>query len=237
LYKDLEKVKAFCKRFKIVGVSMPVLFDEISKKYPMTRSSFETSMLRLNKKPALNLKTRCLKYFEKEGDYAYEKFCKEQVVVSKEFWILATGSPVIVPPEKFSPSRRAKMSTLTKAELLSISEENEQGAMEKMLPVNWKTMVFGERVDFVKKVQLEKFRVYVLDLDPKLKKYFSNLKPRAIERQKFYTTIFKFPSDNYSIECKNLIKHLVGHLNNFGRASLQCIECTNPNVFEIREVK
>ena len=253
MYKDLEKVRAFCKRFKTVGVSMPDLFDEISKRHPMTRGSFETSMLSLNKKPALDLKARCLKYLENEGSYAYEKFCKEQVIVSKEFWTLATGNAMFISP-LVEPIKNAPISLISRADpaifpapsekllpsspdLLSIPEEDERGAMEKMLPVSWKMMTFGERIDFVKKVQLEKFRVYVLDLDPKLKRYFSNLKPKAIERQKFYTTIFKFPSDNYSIECKNLIKHLVEHLNNFGRANLQCVECTNPNVFEIRVVK
>jgi hypothetical protein len=229
MYKDLEKVKAFCKRFKIVGVSMPDLFDEISKKHPMARSSFEISMLSLNKKPALDLKAICLKYLENEGNYAYDKFCKEQVIVSKEFWTLATGNPPVEPIKAASVPLEKDTEISVKSSLAE--------AWEKMLPVNWKVMTFGERVDFIKKVQLEKFRVYVLDLDPKLKKYFSKLKPRAIERQKFYTTIFKFPSDNYSIECKNLIKHLIEHLNNFGRANLQCIECTNPNVFEIREVK
>jgi hypothetical protein len=274
---DIGKVKLFCKRTKIVGVSLSDLFDAVCKKHAMTRGTFEVAMLRLNKKPALDLKSRCLKYFQDEGDHAYEKFCKEQTYVTEAFWVVATGNkpPEIVPEncpsvektDKTVPDRKQEKKNITSVDVLenflkeqkkpeSKSEsstvqylerieevkkilspiKNEPENLHKMLPVNWEIMSFSERVEFVRRIQQDKFRTYVFNLDSKLKKYFSDLKPRA-PKVKMYVTVFQFPTNSYSVESKHLLKAFVEVLNTYGRANLQYVECTKPNVVEIREVR
>jgi hypothetical protein len=245
--REIEKVRLFCKRAKIVGIPLSDLFDAISRKHPMTRVAFEVSMLKLNKKPALDLKLRCLKYLEIEGEHAYDKFCKEQNFVTKEFWTLATGiNPDEASIDVGEIERRAERFLQAGLDAIhpaiqprpkDIASESEQEAMQKMLPVNWMTMAFSDRVNFVKKIQHDKFRGFVLNLDPKLKKYFSVLKPKPPLKIKLYVTLFQFPAENYSTEAKNLLKGFIEILNTFGRANLQYVECTNPSVVEIREVR
>jgi hypothetical protein len=249
--EEIKKVRSFCKGTKIVGVSLSDLFDSISRKYPMTRGVFEVSMLKLNKKPALDLKEHCLEYFEAEGEHAYEKFCKEQGFVTEEFWAVVTGvkpsetairvshstdqgkwktlmtessTMTAIAPAKAVPTAwEAKnvlenpSSYLNRVEeikkIIAPAPENEQEAMQRMLPVNWATMDFPNRVDFVKKIQHGKFRDFVLGVDSKLKKYFSVLKPKPPLKIKLYVTLFQFPADNYSTEAKNLLKSFVEILN------------------------
>jgi hypothetical protein len=115
------------------------------------------------------------------------------------------------------------------------SETKERYA--KLLPVSWVKMTFPERVDFTRKVQHEGFFSYILESDKKLKEYFSKMNHVNPERVKLYVTVFSFPSDSYSEESKNLLKTFVNSLNMTGRARLQYVQCSEPNVIEIREVR
>ena len=54
---------------------------------------------------------------------------------------------------------------------------------------------------------------------------------------KLYVTLFQFSPKNYSVESKNLLKCFVENLNTLGRSNLQYIECTNPPMIEIREIR
>jgi hypothetical protein len=250
--RDIDQVRRFCKDKKIVGVSLSDLFDNLSKRHPMTRDSFEVSMLELNKKPALDLKSRCLEYVKNEGDYAYEKYCLEQGFVTKSFWLRATGvKPLDIDSR---PTKTLKVKIVpevikTQDPYKAIEEKNEDPdkdkknefiswqSMEKMLPINWVSMPFSERVDFVKKIKNSKFREVVLGTDSKLKKFFLKSNPNLTPKMKVYVTLFQFPSNRYSEEAKNLLRAFIEILNTYGRANLQFVECTNPDTIEIREVR
>jgi hypothetical protein len=87
------------------------------------------------------------------------------------------------------------------------------------------------------KVQHEGFLKYILDKDAKLKKYYEGLRKKADPKLKIYITLFSFDSKTYSKQSKDLIRDFVATLNNLGRAKLQYVECTNPDMVEIREVR
>jgi len=118
-----------------------------------------------------------------------------------------------------------------------VSKRSDRGAYQCLLPLDWVTMSFSEKVDYSLKVQHEGFREFILDSDKKLKDYFSKLSEKKDHRLKLYITLFSIPADKYTQESKALLKEFVSTLNNLGRAKLQFIECTNPDIIEIREIR
>ena len=98
-------------------------------------------------------------------------------------------------------------------------------------------MSLSERIDFVNKVQHQGFLKFILEKDKRIGSFFSKVKKPDKLALKMYVLLFSFPSDNYSEESKNLLKCFIEVLNQIGRASLQYVECSNPNVVEIREVR
>jgi len=76
----------------------------------------------------------------------------------------------------------------------------------------------------------------VLNLDQNLKNYFSLMKNVSSTKMKLYVTLFQAPA-SCSEEAKNLLRCFVENLNSFGRARLQFVECKEPNVIEIREMR
>lgn len=108
----------------------------------------------------------------------------------------------------------------------------------KLLPINWLTMSHSDRVEFAQKVQHEQFKEYLYKLDPKIKDFISKNNSKKIPTKfKLYVTLFQFSPKNYSVESKNLLKCFVENLNTLGRSNLQYIECTNPPMIEIREIR
>jgi hypothetical protein len=186
-------------------------------KYPhVSRDAFEMSMLKLGKKPALKAQNLCKKYYENEKELGYYKFCKEQHIISKDFWLEA-------------------IKDIQKNSLPVSDKEPINDNFESLLPVSWIKMNRADRIEFIKKIQHEGFRSYVLNLDPSLKNYFSLIQHKP-EKMKLYVTLFQIPA-SCSEEAKSILRCFVDNLNSFGRANLQFVECKEPNVIEIREMK
>ena len=118
--------------------------------------------------------------------------------------------------------------------LETTGEEKDQ--YSRLLPPNWADMTSPEKIDFAGKVQHKGFFDYLMFVDSKLKEYFQK-KRTAPASLKLYVTVFNIPSDSYSEEAKELLKTFVNHLNMIGRARLQYVQCSNPNMIEVREVR
>lgn len=118
-----------------------------------------------------------------------------------------------------------------------LKKRSDKSAYSNLLPLEWSTLSFSEKVDYTIKVQHEGFREFILDSDKKLKDYFSKLTEKKDHRLKLYITLFSIPADKYSEESKALLKEFVGTLNSLGRVRLQFMECKNPDIIEIREIR
>lgn len=117
-------------------------------------------------------------------------------------------------------------------------EENTVTYFEKLLPLNWAKMNKSERIDFAKKVKHPGFFDYIMQKDSSIKDYLSHMKNKLKKNQlKLYVTLFQFSSETHSEDAKTLLKGFIDVLNSFGRANLQYVECTNPDMIEIREVR
>jgi hypothetical protein len=226
----MKEIKAglvkFCKNTKISDKPLSLLwikFDQSIIGNPFSRADFELAMLDMNKKPALDLKQRCLDYMSVEGAYNYEKFLREKEEVTREFWnrVATTCIPTKVESVKVVPVR----------------EENPEEQYKKLLPLNWLKMPTTERIDFVQKVKHQGFHDYILGIDKSLKAYFAQVSAPKKERLKLYVTLFSVPADPLSEESKVLLRSFVDSLNMLGRANLQFVECTNPSMIEVREVR
>jgi len=258
---DLSKFKRFFKNGKTVGLSMDDLYKNFSLVHTVPRADFEIGLLELGKKVAKDLKVRCLEYLKNEGEFGYEKICRELVPVTKEFWDVVTSearnsTPTIESPKvpertiSVSPEALQKEPTLDynpkvirnklpKA-TTPITAPNKGDEYYKLLPAGWATLSISERISFVQKIQHEGFREYVLSIDPRTKKFFSHLDetPKKSTKFKLYVTLFQIQSKNYSKESKNLLRCFVESLNTLGRANLQYVECLSPEAtVEIREVR
>jgi hypothetical protein len=106
----------------------------------------------------------------------------------------------------------------------------------KLLPLDWVKMSFSDRIEFAKKVQHPDFLKYIFKLDSKLEGYLKKIRHNPTDL-KLYVNIFTIPSETYSEEAKSLLKLFVDALNMTGRARLQFVQCTKPDIIEIREVK
>ena len=63
------------------------------------------------------------------------------------------------------------------------------------------------------------------------------LETKKDTRLKLYITLFVISGDAYDDQAKELLKTFINTLNKLGRAKLQYVECTNPSVIEIREMR
>jgi hypothetical protein len=199
-------------------------------------------MLKLGKKPAIRIRDLCREYYEAEKELGYYKFCKEQSFISKRFWSVAIKDvkfqaslqELIKKPEE-SPEPLAEDFKKKPEEPIIEKLPEPSDNFRSLLPVSWIKMSRADRIEFIKKIQHEGFRSYVLELDPSLKNYFSLIRNKS-EKMKLYVTLFQIPA-SCSEEAKSILKCFVENLNSFGRASLQFVECKEPNVIEIREMK
>ncbi len=215
-----EKVAAFCKSNRTRGHRLGDLFGKFIEINPAYTDQweFEKAMLSLRKTPAIKCRESCFSYAKKHGSDKWEDFCKEIDNISLAFW-----------------NDAAMIEVLPKAPLTV--REDDSDAYERLMPNNWGIMTFSDRVDFMLKVQHEGFLKYILDKDAKLKKYYEGLRKKTDPKLKIYITLFSFDSKSYSKQSKDLIRNFVATLNNLGRAKLQYVECTNPDMVEIREVR
>ena len=252
-------IKMFCKSNKTANEKMSSLYELfLTQKYSphgtrkclrpvtMPRGDFELGLLSLGSKVARLAGEKCLRYPEDQ----YEKFILEQEKVSKDFWDYVhsigksnTLEPVVPPPVPVSSTTEPKASPqhedlVTKKEISL--EEAEKKCYEGLLPINWAMMSFPQKVDFTKKVYHKGFREYICAQDKKIDNFFLQAKDKSggATNMPIYVTLFSFPSDNYSVEAKGLLKMFVGILNDVGRAKLQYVEYNEPTrTVEIREVR
>lgn len=260
---DLSKFKRFFKNGKTAGLSMDDLYKNFSLVHTVPRADFEIGLLELGKKVAKDLKEKCLEYLKNEGEFGYEKICREQSPVTKEFWDVVSSEirnstppieslkvPESLKQLSISPETLQQEPTLdynpkvTKSKLpkatTPITAPNKEDEYYKLLPIGWATLSSSERISFVQKIQHEGFKEYVLSIDPRTRKFFSHLDetPKKSTKFKLYVTLFQIQSKNYSKESKNLLRCFVESLNTLGRANLQYVECLSPEAtIEIREVR
>jgi len=226
-------LKSFCKGHAITDKTIAqlyVLYQGSNKRSKMTQYEFEKGLLGLNKRPARNVAEKVMIYVRENGFDCYEKFIREVEFITKDFWDDIQGI-------KFKDKNL--FSTLfrqTHQQKVLETDTDSDNKYEKLLPIDWIKMDFSSRVDFVKKVKHSGFLNYLFEIDPKIKKYFSLIKKNPT-KMKMYVTIYSFPSDTYSEESKNLLRSFIENLSMVGRADLQYIECHNPNIIEIREVR
>lgn len=218
--KYTAKVNNFCKSHKIRGKRIRDLYDCFLEKNPDLSDpwEFEKAMLSFRKSPAILCRENCIKFAKHFGNQSWQKFRDEVEDITSNFWSAAIGVEILPIAPK----------------TIRLSDEV---AYEKLLPHNWGIITYSERIDFTLKVQHEGFLNYILDSDKKLKTYFSNLKEKKDSRLKLYITLFSINSNDYTEESKKLLKDFVKALNKLGRAKLQVIECTDPDVLEVREIR
>jgi hypothetical protein len=224
---DKIAVRNFCKSMSIKDKSLDNLAKIFLEKHEMSREDFELCMLQLGKSPALKVKEQCREYFRNEREFGYFKYCKEQTPITERFWEACIAGFEI-------PAEESEVEA--PVEDAPLLDEKSSDAFSKLLPANWVKMDKAERLDFVGKIHHPGFRSYVLEKEPELKKYFSS-KRSSINKMKLYVTLFQFPAENYSEEAKALLRCFVENLNSLGRSNLQFVECSNPHVIEIREVR
>jgi hypothetical protein len=222
---------SFCKSHETKGHKMSELFREYrsslnknAPSIPPTQSTFELGLLEIGKRVARVLQEKCLAYVAENGSDSYAKFIHENEYVTKEFWdyVLMNGNVPIIPAV---PS------------VQQVQEEvSPDDRYEQLLPLGWVKMDQSERVEFVKKVQHKGFFEYLLASDKRLKDYFSRIKTMT-NSMRLYVSLFSVPAENYSEEAKNLLKAFVEVLNMTGRARLQFVTYTNPDVIEVRELR
>lgn len=120
---------------------------------------------------------------------------------------------------------------------MTLNKKTDSEAYGKLLPADWATMTFSSKIDFTLKVQHEGFRKFILENDKKIKSYYENLQQKKDPRLKLYITLFSVEAGSYTQESKKLLKDFVDSLNNLGRAKLQFVECKDPDMIEIREIR
>lgn len=109
---------------------------------------------------------------------------------------------------------------------------------KSLLPVNWVSMSFSDRVSFAISIEDTDFKAYVLTQDPKIANYLKYLKSNRNDKSfNLYVTLYSFPADSKSTETKDTLKDFVSALNKLGRSRLQYLEISEPPLVEIREVK
>lgn len=220
-----DQVKLFCKSHITVGSSIQHLFAAYRRnpKYTdISQFEFELALKALNKtiiKDLVTVGTEFISNIKEDTtfDEAYKAFIAKHQYITRQFWAHLFKDFFY---ENF-PEKKV---------------EKKPESFADQLPLNWLMMTLPERIDFVKKISHEEFKSYVLKQDPDLAKYMKRIKPDS-KKMSLYVSLFSFPSDTTSEEAKQLLKSFVDSLNQLGRARLQYMECTDPPVVEIREVR
>lgn len=222
----IKQIQAFCKNHETLNLSLNVLFENFQKylenkelNLSYTREDFELGLFHLNKKVIERLTAKCEHYIRCYGSDAYKEFIKQQDFVTKALW--------------------KEMLKKLGIKWFEIDEKPPHTVdFKSLLPLDWLSMPHPKRVDFVKQIQHDSFREYVLGLDPKLKSFFDSVKENKKDiGMKLYVSLFSFPSDTTSTEAKTLLKKFIDQLNLLGRSKLQYVECSSPPIVEIREVR
>lgn len=162
--------------------------------------------------PSLN--EDCFQYIRKNGVDSYQNYIREKKFIPKRFW-----------------NKICKEKLSDNPDIPNIEDD-----YYKLLPLDWVKMSFSDRIEFTKKVQHPDFLKYIFKLDSKLEGYLKKIRHNPTDL-KLYVNIFTIPSETYSEEAKSLLKLFVDALNMTGRARLQFVQCTKPDIIEIREVK
>lgn len=235
----IREVKIFCKCQQTLEHKISDLHKEFMEKRKAPEiglESFENALLHIKARVAVVLKNRCEEYIKSNGADSYLKFTREQEFVSPGFWSKAVETIEKSNPPKFWPKPGMTLSEGLMPQPKQATAPSED-RYHHLLPTNWTVMNFSDRVSFVSRVQHKGFFDYILDSDKKLKEYFSKMKHATPNGLRLYVTIFSIPADSYSEESKNLLKTFVETLNMVGRAKLQYVKCSDPNMIEIREVR
>ena len=221
ILKDLTN---FCKSNRLTDKTFKELYQAFHHKGGnelYSKEDFEIGMLDLRKTRALFLKEKCLLYVKMYGVDAFDTYIKDTndiediEPVTEEFWEYATGQTI-------KPKKK-------------VLSEN---AYSKLLPASWATMSSNDRIDFVKKIQHQGFKDYVLSLDKRVRDFvLSTKKDESKNMMKIYTTLFSFNPKKYDKKTKDLFRSFVDSINNLGRGNLQYVECKEPHVIEIREIR
>jgi len=220
----IREIKIFCKRQQTLGHKIYALLHEFKEKRKVPDiilENFEDALLQINARVAVDLQDQCYKFIKLNGADSYLKFTREHEYVSANFW-----SKAVEKAEGIKEGIKPKQDVITPDD-----------RYHSLLPMDWTMMSFSDKVSFVSRVQHKGFFNYILDSDKKLKEYFSKIKHTAPNGLKLYVTIFSIQADSYSEESKNLLRTFVETLNMVGRAKLQYIKCSDPDVIEIREVR
>lgn len=224
-------VKNFIKKYRTSGQTIHHIYRRYLEINPDTSlPEFEFEYLKQRPRAADQLLDQIQEYIKDNGEDCYEKFIKEFQYISEKLWRRTLNILKYGKKKKSAGLPEKNSSPMISSDLIE--------GYNNLLPVNWVDMGFAERMDFVQKIQHKGFFDYVLTLDPKLKKYCERTLTKSQAAPiKVYVSLFSIPTDNYSEESKNLLKCFVEHLNQIGRAKLQCIEYQNPNTLEVREMR
>ena len=110
----------------------------------------------------------------------------------------------------------------------------EPEGFERLVPNDWGRMKLNQKIDFVKKVQYGEFKKFLITREKSLANFFARQKNDS-SGMTWYTTIYSI--EEASKESKKILKDFIGILNGYGRTRLQYVECTEPSIIEIRELR
>lgn len=215
-------VRKYCRNHKTTGKTLHMVYQEFCEASGfMDREQFELILLSLNSRAAKSTRDRCLAYPADQ----YQKFIKEQEYVTEGFWESAHSERTILLESSEGVGAITQMGGA------------DTRCYQNLLPENWEKMTNPQRIDFTKKVHHEGFRDYIFSIDPKVAKFFREMRKKSPNTMAVYVTLFSFPAENYSNEAQGLLKTFVNTLNDLGRSRLQYVECNEPHVIEIREIR
>lgn len=214
------KVRNFCKTVSIKNRKMGELFKDFSSRAPEynNQQKFEEVMLSTRRTPAIICREKCIQFAKDHGEGAWEKFSKEVDNITPTFW----NNAVMIEALPKAPKTFRVSDNLV---------------YDKLLPANWEVMTHSQKIDFMVKVKHEGFLKFITDSDKRLKSYYEGIREKKDNKLKLYITLFSIPAGSYTDESKKLLKDFVSALNKLGRAKLQYLECSNPDVIEIREIR
>jgi hypothetical protein len=234
----IKLVKNFCKRTRIKDEKLQNLFKIFVNDHPDYKDQgiFETTMLSLRKTPAIVCRDKCIKYARDEGKDKWMDYASLVEYVSKEFWdevVKDIEDPKEIPEPETPPVK----SKVYLSKIPALRKSSNLMTYHRLLPADWAIKTFSEKIDFTIKVQHKGFLNFILDSDKKIKEYYSKLVDKRDPKLKLYITLFTVPAGRYCLESKELLRSFVDALNQLGRAKLQYLECTNPDMIEIREIR
>lgn len=233
--ETVKRVQRYCKSHRTVEKTLNQVYKDFCATCgEMQREEFELVLLFLRNRVAKVMQNKCRTYPPDQ----YEKFTKEQEYVTKGFWNSAHSvKTVFIETAKSVGAITSGSPPFPPAAPLSL-DNIEKKCYENLLPGNWEEMTRPQRIDFTKKVHHEGFRQFIFSQDPKIGKFFQQMaKKKNPTVMPVYVTLFSFPAENYSVEARGLLKLFVTVLNDLGRSRLEYVECNEPHVVEIREVR